>query len=114
MAVDHNSETRTLSVSSELDTFNFVNIRHHQPLIKPTKHSFLSRIALIFYPLGLLGPSVVIAKLLMQELKRSKIDSDESISSESHTLWTEYEYISYQHSEILKYHVKSHAMTCET
>ncbi|XP_039315197.1 uncharacterized protein LOC120359860 [Solenopsis invicta] len=93
LAVDHSNETRALGVSwnCESDIFKFTSIGHHQPLEKPTKRSILSRIALIFDPLGLLGPSVIIAKLLMQELWRSKLDWDESISNESHTLWREYE-----------------------
>ncbi|XP_018401738.1 PREDICTED: uncharacterized protein LOC108778911 [Cyphomyrmex costatus] len=41
---------------------------------------------------GLLGPSIVIAKIIMQELWRAKVDWDESISHELHTRWKEYEH----------------------
>lgn len=93
LIVDHNSEIRALGMiwDCNCDVFKFTSIRQLPPLEKSTKRSILSRIALIFDPLGLLGPSVIIAKLLMQELWRSRVDWDESISSELHTLWKEYE-----------------------
>jgi len=89
----HNNETRALGViwNCESDVFKFTGIGHLPPLERPTKRSILSRIALVFDPLGWLGPSVIIAKLIMQELWQAKIDWDESISNELHTLWREYE-----------------------
>jgi len=91
--VDHNSQTRALGVSwdCDLDVIKLISIGQHPPLMRPTKRTILARIALIFDPLGLLGPSVIIAKLLMQKLWRAKIDWDESISNELHILWREYE-----------------------
>lgn len=90
---DRNIETRALGVvwNCEADVFKFESIGQHPPLERPTKRSILSRIALMFDPLGLLGPSMVIAKIIMQELWRAKVDWDESISNELHTLWREYE-----------------------
>lgn len=76
LAVDHNNETRALGViwNCESDVFKFISIGHHPPLEKPTKYSVLSRIALVFDPLGWLGPSVIIAKFLIQKLWQTKID----------------------------------------
>ncbi|XP_018406350.1 PREDICTED: uncharacterized protein LOC108782552, partial [Cyphomyrmex costatus] len=93
LTFDNNSEIRALGVSwnCKSDTFNFVSVGDHHPLTRLTKRAVLSRMTLVFDPLGLLGPSIIIAKLLMQDLWRSKIDWDESISSESQTLWREYE-----------------------
>jgi len=70
LGVDHNSQTRALGVSWDCnwDVIKFISIRQHPPLKRPTKRIILARIALIFDPLGLLGPSVIIAKLLMQKL----------------------------------------------
>jgi len=80
-----------VSWDCDLDVIRFISIRQHPPLKRPTKRTILARIAVIFDPLGLLGPSVIIAKLLMQRLWRAKIDWDESIPNELHTLWREYE-----------------------
>jgi len=93
LAVSHNNETRALGViwNYESDVFKFTSIGHLPPLERPTKRSILSRIALVCDPLEWLGPSVIIAKLIMQELWQANIDWDESISNELHTLWREYE-----------------------
>jgi len=71
LSVDHNnSQIRALGVSwnCDLDVIKFIGVRQHPPLQKPTNCAILSRIVLIFNFLGLLGPSVIIAKLLIQEL----------------------------------------------
>jgi len=60
-------------------------------LIKLTKRTILSRIALIFDPLGFLGPVTLIGKLIMQELWRLKVDWDESIPMDLGTKWRQYE-----------------------
>ncbi|XP_043258558.1 uncharacterized protein LOC122400888 [Colletes gigas] len=56
--------------------------------IKPTKRSILSTIAKIFDPLGLLGPVVITAKIIMQRLWQLNIDWDESLPASIHTEWT--------------------------
>lgn len=92
LASSHNNETRALDViwNCESDVFKFTSIGHLLPE-RPTKRSILSRIALVFDPLGWLGSSVIIAKFIMQELWQAKIDWDESISNELYMLWREYE-----------------------
>ena len=52
-----------------------------------TKRNILSEIAQLFDPLGLLGPVIVIAKLLMQELWKGKLDWDASLPQSLHTAW---------------------------
>jgi len=49
------------------------------------KRSILSRITLIFNPLGLIGPITVTAKIIIQDLWRLKLDWDESIPLELNT-----------------------------
>lgn len=71
--------------------FKFVNTNRHQPLTKLTKRNILSRIALIFDPLGLLGPVIIIGKLIIQELWLVKIDWDESVPMNLDTKWRDYE-----------------------
>ncbi|XP_018364348.1 PREDICTED: uncharacterized protein LOC108762043, partial [Trachymyrmex cornetzi] len=90
---DVNNEIRALGLlwNCESDVFKFESIGNLLPLEKPTKRSILSRIALVFDPFGVLGPSVIIAKILMQDLWSAKVDWDESVSHDLHTLWKEYE-----------------------
>jgi len=52
---------------------------------KITKRSILSNIARLFDPLGLLGPVIVIAKILMQQLCKLKINWDDALSAEMQT-----------------------------
>lgn len=52
-----------------------------------TKRKLLSEISKIFDPLGLIGPVVFYAKVLMQDCWKSKITWDESLHQEIHTRW---------------------------
>ena len=56
-----------------------------------TKRVVLSQIAQLYDPLGLLGPVLTTAKLIMQQLWKEKVDWDESISQSLHTTWTEFQ-----------------------
>ncbi|XP_011858632.1 PREDICTED: uncharacterized protein LOC105556166, partial [Vollenhovia emeryi] len=93
LSSDKDSETRTLGLVWQYasDHFKFSSIACLQSLSTPTKRSVLSRIALIFDPLGLLGPSTVIAKIIMQDLWRLRIDWDESLPLDVNTKWKRYE-----------------------
>ncbi|XP_055605703.1 uncharacterized protein LOC129753877 [Uranotaenia lowii] len=53
----------------------------------PTKRPVLSEIARLFDPLGLLGPTVVLAKLVMQRLWQKQIRWDDLIPDEDHEMW---------------------------
>ncbi|XP_050303785.1 uncharacterized protein LOC126741423 [Anthonomus grandis grandis] len=57
---------------------------------KITKRNILSTIAQIFDPLGLIGPSIIKAKLIMQQLWHLKIDWDEDIPNDLKTAWLEF------------------------
>ncbi|XP_076660974.1 uncharacterized protein LOC143364585 [Halictus rubicundus] len=57
---------------------------------KATKRSILSEIARIFDPLGLLGPVVLHAKKIMQDVWRSGIAWDESVPQSIHSEWTQF------------------------
>ncbi|XP_065095492.1 uncharacterized protein LOC135717369 [Ochlerotatus camptorhynchus] len=54
----------------------------------PTKRQVLSEIAKLFDPLGILSPIVVLAKLVMQQLWRKKLDWDDAIPSEELEVWS--------------------------
>ncbi|XP_075163307.1 uncharacterized protein LOC142235939 [Haematobia irritans] len=53
-----------------------------------TKRQILSSIAKLFDPLGWLGPTIVIAKILMQDIWEEKTGWDENVSPSILTRWT--------------------------
>ncbi|XP_025191576.1 uncharacterized protein LOC112591858 [Melanaphis sacchari] len=55
-----------------------------------TKREMLSDIAAIFDPLGLVGPLIVRAKIILQSLWHEKIDWDEPVSANIREQWFEY------------------------
>lgn len=55
-----------------------------------TKREILSDISAIFDPLGLVGPLIVRAKILLQSLWREKIDWDEPVQADIREKWVEY------------------------
>ncbi|XP_033228509.1 uncharacterized protein LOC117180229 [Belonocnema kinseyi] len=57
---------------------------------KITKRQILSDISLIFDPLGLLGPCIILAQIQLQKLWLEKLSWDESLLAEVHSQWTEY------------------------
>lgn len=57
---------------------------------RTTKRIMLSQIASLFDPLGLLGPVIVKAKILLQQLWENKLDWDESVPLHVATIWNEY------------------------
>ena len=57
---------------------------------KITKRNILSEIAKLFDPLGLLGPIIVRAKIIMQRLWQLQLGWDQSLPLELHTTWPNY------------------------
>ncbi|XP_011691571.1 PREDICTED: uncharacterized protein LOC105452295 [Wasmannia auropunctata] len=55
-----------------------------------TKRNVLAEIAKIFDPLGLLGPIVLYAKKIMQDVWRCKLQWDESVPQSLYTNWLEF------------------------
>ena len=76
---------------SHYDIFKYTSIKKFASIAVPTKRAILSRISLLFDPLGLLGPVVLLAKALMQELWRSGISWDDPISEGFVAKWLQYE-----------------------
>lgn len=66
------------------DTFRF-SIESQSPTNRITKRTILSETSKVFDPLGLLGPVVIVSKLLMQEIWQLGIQWDESMPVEIHT-----------------------------
>jgi Pao retrotransposon peptidase len=65
-----------------------------------TKRSVLSSIARLYDPLGLAGPIVVTAKLLLQRLWYKQMDWDQPLDEEDHNLWVDFQSKLYSMEEI--------------
>ncbi|XP_062537725.1 uncharacterized protein LOC134206062 [Armigeres subalbatus] len=89
---DINGVIKTLGILWNPAEDNF--LFHVQPINEndecPTKRMILSETAKIFDPLGLLAPTVVIAKLLMQHLWKERLDWDDKISDEQFRIWSRF------------------------
>ncbi|XP_077292805.1 uncharacterized protein LOC143915858 [Arctopsyche grandis] len=80
-------ETSTLGLNwhTKCDTFAFpINLNTNAQF---TKRNILAQIARLFDPLGLLGPTIVLAKQLMQELFRGGLNWDEAIPERLASQW---------------------------
>lgn len=54
---------------------------------KVTKRTILADTAHIFDPLGMVSPVIILAKIFLQELWRSKLDWDAAVPMETYTKW---------------------------
>ncbi|XP_048522596.1 uncharacterized protein LOC125504514, partial [Dendroctonus ponderosae] len=86
---DKTIKTLGLTWNSHLDTFQYTF--HITPHTRVTKRTILSTVAKIFDPLGLVGPCVVKAKLMLQQLWQLGTDWDESVPLNLHRAWMEFE-----------------------
>ncbi|XP_076231233.1 uncharacterized protein LOC143177255 [Calliopsis andreniformis] len=74
------------SIDDEI-RYSVKDIKSTRPI---TKRSISSVIARIYDPLGLLGPVIILAKILLQKIWAMKIDWDESLPMTIHTEWLQY------------------------
>lgn len=85
----HSSKVLGISWNPHSDTFHIAT-----PSFTPegafTKRQVLSCIATMFDPLGLIGPVVVVAKMLMQQIWISKINWDDQLPSELEKKWKDF------------------------
>ncbi|XP_063991168.1 uncharacterized protein LOC135169799 [Diachasmimorpha longicaudata] len=106
--INDNKTLKTLGVfwNSETDTINYSHKISSEK--KPvTKREILSDIASIFDPLGLLGPTTLTAKHVMQQLWAAGIEWDESVPTNIYTQWVKY----YQQLPLLNnIHFKRHVV----
>ncbi|XP_076284702.1 uncharacterized protein LOC143211126 [Lasioglossum baleicum] len=88
IASDKVTKTLGLLWNPHTDTLKF--------LIKPpeqaklTKRTILSEIARVFDPLGLIGPTTMLAKVFMQQLWQSKFSWDQSLPREFIAKWIQF------------------------
>ncbi|XP_067214199.1 uncharacterized protein [Linepithema humile] len=57
---------------------------------RPTKRTILSFVAQLFDPLGLIGPTTIKAKIIIQQLWQLKVGWDEGLPMNLHTKWMKY------------------------
>ncbi|KAJ8968842.1 hypothetical protein NQ317_017895 [Molorchus minor] len=74
---------------SNVDTLNY-DITHKSHEQVPSKRSVLSSIAQIFDPLGLVGPVIALAKMLLQRLWLLKVTWDEPLPTDIFVEWQRY------------------------
>lgn len=75
--------------SPKLDNISYVV---KEPILssRVTKRIILSQIATLFDPLGLLGPVIIRAKILMQTLWKLELEWDESVPTDIYSAWQTY------------------------
>ncbi|XP_076660445.1 uncharacterized protein LOC143363797 [Halictus rubicundus] len=88
LKLDLDTTIKTLGVywNARTDAISYM-VKESALTNKVTKRTILSKIATLFDPLGLLGPVIVRAKLIMQTLWKLQLDWDESLPTDLHTEW---------------------------
>ncbi|CAK9814704.1 hypothetical protein ANTQUA_LOCUS8181, partial [Anthophora quadrimaculata] len=91
LRLDLDQTIKTLGIhwNARRDTLAY-SVRESTPLNRVTKRTILSKIATLFDPLGLLGPIIIRAKLIMQSLWKIQLNWDESVPADIHTEWCTY------------------------
>lgn len=71
---------------AESDTFHFIS-PISTDVERVTKRSVASAIAKIFDPLGLIGPVIAVAKMILQELHKLEVDWEDEVSGDCLNQW---------------------------
>lgn len=85
------AQSKTLGLNWVCDSDSLTYTINITSANKVTKRHILSVISQIFDPLGLVGPCVVEAKILMQRLWLNKYDWDDAVSLEVRDAWSLFE-----------------------
>lgn len=77
--------------NSSTDALQYkIHEMHSEDINQITKREMLGRIACLFDPLGLIGPAIVRAKLMLQRLWRLKVQWDEPLPADIQEEWKVY------------------------
>jgi len=76
-------------VASNKDIFQY-KVLGTKSETQSTKRSILAQIASLFDPLGLMGPIIIKANILMQEMWRLKMTRDKPVPTKMHDKWLKY------------------------
>ncbi|XP_036146042.1 uncharacterized protein LOC118646697 [Monomorium pharaonis] len=91
ISLDLDSDFKLLGILWDRDNDTFLFSHDSSQLSQTvTKRSLLAEVSRLFDPLGLLGPIIVIAKILLQDLWQAGTNWDESIPQEIHTRWIQF------------------------
>ncbi|XP_063931166.1 uncharacterized protein LOC135143218 [Zophobas morio] len=92
ISLDKQNTIKTLGLfwDNNNDIIKYSTHSKNPRIDKITKRGILSTIAHIFDPLGLAAPVVITAKIILQKLWSLKLDWDESLPIELHTMWCEF------------------------
>ncbi|XP_076230305.1 uncharacterized protein LOC143176843, partial [Nomia melanderi] len=90
ISLDINETRKALGISWKTQTDEIMYTIKTTGDVRPTKRSILSQIAQLFDPLGLLGPVIVRAKIIMQELWKAHLSWDESVPQSLETMWIDF------------------------
>ncbi|XP_024893920.1 uncharacterized protein LOC112468803 [Temnothorax curvispinosus] len=85
VSLDKENDVRILGILWDQDG-DFFRFSYERSLVSGpvTKRSILSDVSRLFNPLGLLGPTIVVAKLALQDFWQSGLDWDESVPQDTH------------------------------
>lgn len=91
LIIDKNAALKTLGIlwNQKEDVLQYQE--KETRLGKVTKRNVISEIAQIYDPLGLLGPIMIVAKIIMQQLWRLHLQWDESLPQELYHQWRTYQ-----------------------
>lgn len=88
VAIDDDANSNVLGIhwnqSQDFFSFTYEVFEQHDTA---SKRIILSKVSRLFDPLGLLGPVVVVAKLILQDLWQSGVQWDESVPLDIHSRW---------------------------
>lgn len=85
-----NSKTFGLSWNANTDTLNYQASAIGCKSKRVTKRAILSFVAQLFDPLGLVSPTIVLGKIIMQKIWKLGIGWDESLPLDLLTLWNQF------------------------
>lgn len=92
--IGQGEQNKTLGVfwDSNEDVITYkINVSSVLPLRIISKRSILSVVCQVFDPLGLVGPVIIKAKLIIQELWRAKIGWDDELPSNTLKIWLDFQ-----------------------
>ena len=91
LSLDPTETVKTLGLYWDSVTDSFLySVNLPNPMEKISKRSILSQTAKLFDPLGLLGPVIVVAKIIIQQLWKSNLTWDDPVPNDIRIRWEEY------------------------
>ncbi|XP_012542665.2 uncharacterized protein LOC105840305 [Monomorium pharaonis] len=87
---DTNSKTLGLSWDAKKDMLNYQTNAISNKSNRVTKRTILSVVSQLFDPLGLVSPTIVLGKIIMQKIWKLGIGWDEALPLDLFTLWSQF------------------------